>query len=175
MAHRYDMTREQLSTALAKSLNALKLKIDELDGKPAAEKPKHVKQGKREDLGIYFRSAWEANVARWLNSQQILWEYEPRVFFFDKFRSGTNSYCPDFYLPDSGEWLEIKGQLIGPAKAASRRFKKYYPNEFEKLRVITGSPSTMATTFFQELGVPIFAFYNELNKQFKNTIPHWEN
>src|SRR3972149_9721027 len=45
--------------------------------------PNKWKSGRRADLGMFFRSAWEANVARYLNFLKTHgsvkgWEYEPK-------------------------------------------------------------------------------------------------
>lgn len=172
-AHREDMSTNQLSLALAKSRNAIKRKCDELDGKKVTKKMnKRSVIGKRADLNQFFRSNWEANVARWLNHQGKKWEYEPRVFIFEGIKHGTVSYCPDFKTPST--WIEVKGYLDGKGKTAIRRFKKYHPKEFKKLRAIVGSPGTAADKFFKEMGVPIIAYMRDLNKEFKDSIPHWE-
>lgn len=61
-------------------------------------------EGTREDLGeTVFRSSWEANIARILNSKGIHWEYETTPFILD-----NTSYLPDFFL-DDGTIMEIKG------------------------------------------------------------------
>ena len=166
----------QLTIQLAKSRAAIKRKLDEFDGKaPLIKKNKKSYIGKRKDLkDQYFRSAWEANIARYLNYKNIKWEYEPRVFVFSKFRTGTLTYCPDFYLPESDIWLEVKGQIIAQAKTATRRFKKFFPNECAKLVALTGSPKTKATEFYNGLEIPIYAFYNDLNKEYKEVISNWE-
>ena len=54
-----------------------------------------AKSGFREDLQQYFRSGWEANVARILTLLQIEWIYEDKVFTL----SNGMRYLPDFYLP----------------------------------------------------------------------------
>ena len=42
----------------------------------------YFKAGKRSDIGAdYFRSSWEANIARLLNALGIDWMYEPNVVF----------------------------------------------------------------------------------------------
>lgn len=56
--------------------------------------------------GIKFRSSWESKFAQWLDSNNIAWQYEPRVF-----NLGKTSYRPDFYIPGYGKWIEIKGFL----------------------------------------------------------------
>jgi protein involved in sex pheromone biosynthesis len=86
------------------------------------------KVGKRSDLGgQYFRSAWEANVARWLNLQNIRWEYEPKTFEFTKIRKGSRFYTPDFYLPDEGRFIEVKGWMDPKSATKLKRMAKYYP------------------------------------------------
>ncbi len=174
-ANRDTIDTNQLSLALAKSRNAVKNKLLELDGKlvvKAAGK-KRTNIGKRKDLGEFFRSSWEANVARWLKSKALSYEFEPRVFTFEGVKHGTVSYCPDFKLAD-GTWIEVKGMLDGRDKTRVRRFKKHYPEEFKKLVAVVGSPSTSAAKFFVSMGVPILAHYNQLNKACKDTIPNWE-
>ena len=169
-------TRQQLCIALSKSLTAIRTKIQELNGEYLPADKKTVRQGIRKDLGIYLRSSWEANVARWLNYQGLMWIYEPKVFYFEGIKSGTMTYCPDFYLPRDDIWLEVKGQMIPEARTAIRRFKKFFPEEFCKLRAITGSLKTQATKFFRDpkIQVPIMAYYNELKREFQDIVPGWE-
>lgn len=94
--------------------------------------------GRRADLdNRYFRSAWEANYARWLNyrvdhSDGVeWWTYEPRTFRFPVKR-GTMSYTPDFlvtFRDGHVEWHEVKGWLTPQGATALKRFAKYYPAE----------------------------------------------
>ena len=74
--------------------------------------------GRRPDLGhVYFRSAWEANYARYLNflrkqGQIIDWRYEAATFPFTAIKRGCRSYTPDFeVLVSDGrvEYHEVKG------------------------------------------------------------------
>lgn|SRR3990167_1383130 len=173
--NRVTMETNQLSLSLSKSRNAIKNKLLEIDGKlvPKASSKKRTNIGKRPDLGIFLRSSWEANFCRYLKSLNISYEYEPQVFVFDKFKHGTVSYCPDFKLAD-GSWVEVKGFMDGKSKTQLRRFKKYYPIEFSKLKIVTGSDKTAATKFALELGIPVYRYYNDLNRLFKNIIPNWE-
>lgn len=174
-AHREDMSLNQLSLALAKSRNAVTRKLGELDGKPITKaKNKRSVIGKRLDLNQFFRSNWEANCARWFNKQGKEWAYEPEVFSFldHGIKRGTVSYCPDFKVGTL--WVEVKGMLTTKGKTAIKRFKKFYPKEFKKLRAIVGRPGTKADKFFKEMGVPIMGYVNELDKKYKNTLPNWE-
>lgn len=93
------------------------------------------RSGYRESLG-YFRSSWEANIARYLNylkKNKIIkdWKYEPKRFIFDKIKRGTTSYLPDFqvFFKDRIEWWEVKGYWRQKGKTAVRRFRKYFPEE----------------------------------------------
>lgn len=93
----------------------------------------------------YFRSSWEANVARYLNllveREEIQhWEYEPIRFTFNDMvidgkkikgvSCGVMSYLPDFLIvnnDDSISFIEVKGWMDGKSKTKIRRLKKYYP------------------------------------------------
>lgn len=55
--------------------------------------------------GTRFRSRLEADWAVTLNGLGIRWEYEPELITLP---SGSQ-YLPDFWLPDIGTWLEVKG------------------------------------------------------------------
>jgi len=95
------------------------------------------KGGKRKDLGnIYFRSAWEANIARYFNYVGIKWEYETKTFIFHKIKKGCVSYTVDFYLPKEDRYVEVKGWMDPKSKTKLNRFKKYYPHEYAKLEMI---------------------------------------
>ncbi len=85
-------------------------------------------RGKREDLGnIFFRSAWEANYARYLNFANIKWEYEPKTFWFEGIKRGCRSYTPDFYLPEEDRYVEVKGWMDKNSRTKLKRMAKYYP------------------------------------------------
>ena len=134
------------------------------------------KQGKRKDLkDTYFRSAWEANYARYLNYFKVKWEYEPKTFMFEKIKKGTRSYTPDFYLPDEDRWVEIKGYFSAKDKTKIKRFKKYYPAEFEKLTLViekkfSGKQSVVAA----ELGIKNIESYNDIKNIVSGLIENWE-
>ena len=91
--------------------------------------------GKRADIGIFVRSAWEANYARYLNwlranTQISGWEYEKETFEFPGIKRGTRFYTPDFkvLLNDGGyEYHEVKGYMHHKGKTALNRMAKYHP------------------------------------------------
>src|SRR3990167_2032527 len=135
--NRVTMETNQLSLSLSKSRNAIKNKLLEIDGKlvPKASSKKRTNIGKREDLGIFVRSNWEANFLRYLKLSNIQYQYESKVFMFPGVKYGTVSYCPDVRLQD-GTWIEIKGFCDRKSKTQIRRFKKYFPEEFARLKVV---------------------------------------
>lgn len=58
--------------------------------------------------GTTFRSRLEADWAATLNANGIRWAYEPETITLP---SGT-VYVPDFWLPELGTWIEVKGPGI---------------------------------------------------------------
>jgi hypothetical protein len=57
--------------------------------------------------GISFKGSWEVDVAKWLDKQNINWQYEPKYFEYEW--RGVRKYYPDFYLVDFDIYLEVKG------------------------------------------------------------------
>jgi hypothetical protein len=171
-----DLPVDQQCIQLSKSKNAIRVKLREIDGKPVKSSQRKTvsRIGKRKDLGIAVRSGWEANILRYLKFVQSIWEYEPRVFFFHEIKHGTTSYTPDIYLPEQDIWVEVKGYLKPSDKTRIRRFKKYYPEEFAKLHAVVQRKNTAADKFFASLNIPIFYYYADLEKEWKDVIPAWE-
>ncbi len=130
-----------------------------------ARKPSHkgTRGGKRDDLGgIYFRSAWEANWARYLNWLQNLgeirrWEYEPQTFEFHRIKRGSRFYTPDFLVENkdgSREYHEIKGYMTPEARTKLKRMSKYYP----EVKIVLVDRKT----------------YLPIARQMRGLIPGWE-
>lgn len=175
---------DQLCIALSKSRAALNRKIDELNLNPNSKRKQSTKTktknnkskiGKRKDLNnLFLRSGWEANILRLLNYRNQKWIYEPKTFFFEGLKHGTVNYTPDIYLPEEDIWIEVKGFLKTEDKVKIRRFKKYFPEESKKLRVVVGGEKTKTAEFFIKENIPIIEYYNQLNKTYKNVIPFWE-
>jgi len=136
-----------------------------------------TKSGKRADLNnIYFRSKAEANYARCLTFFKIKWEYEPREFFFDAIRRGVLCYTPDFYLPEDDKWIEFKGWFRDKDFTKFKRFKKFFPEEFEKLHVVfqeDNKKSWEATAKLLAMGIPLKRI-SFMGKKFAKIIPNWE-
>lgn len=120
------------------------------------------KGGMRDDLGIYVRSSWEANYARYLNWLVSIdeikeWQYEPDTFEFVDIKRGVRFYTPDFRImnrDNSIEYHEVKGYMDARSKTKLKRMAKYHPGV--KLIVIDGTA------------------YKALAKDVKRLIPEWE-
>lgn len=54
--------------------------------------------------GHRFRSRLEARWCVFFQQVGISWQYEPQGFVVN-----GRAYLPDFYLPESGTWVEVKG------------------------------------------------------------------
>ena len=122
------------------------------------------RQGKRADLNNqFFRSAWEANYARYLTflikqRKVHAWEFEPETFWFEEIKKGTRSYLPDFKIwktEDSDPYyVEIKGWLDPQSKTKLKRMAKYYPDV--RVELVNAKE------------------YNAIKKSVSMLIPGWE-
>jgi len=72
---------------------------------------------------IAFRSSWEVRVARALDAAGIRWMYESK-----RFDLGTQTYAPDFYLPDLGIYWEVKGYFGPKSQRTIALFRDRYPD-----------------------------------------------
>ena len=118
--------------------------------------------GMREDIGIFVRSSWEANYARYLNLMIANgsiedWEYEKTRFGFDGVKRGPYFYIPDFkiiFKDGSHEWHEVKGYMDSKGRSKIKRMAKFYPDE--KVVVIDKT------------------VYGPITVEFAHKIPTWE-
>lgn len=119
--------------------------------RPTSPKAARGIAGIREDIGseFYFYSRWEANFARILNLLGIPWLYQCKTFDI-----GGHMYTPDFYLPDSDTWIEIKNFLSEYSRKRDENFRKMYP-DLELMLILKGD-------------------YLELQEEFAPKIENWE-
>lgn len=73
---------------------------------------------------IWMRSSWELKFATYLSKHGFVWLYEPHRFVLP---SGT--YSPDFLLPSTGVYLEVKGYLYPKDARKLKEFKQCYPDK----------------------------------------------
>ncbi|MFQ5532592.1 MAG: hypothetical protein ACE5EP_01945 [Candidatus Methylomirabilales bacterium] len=79
-----------------------------------------------------FANLSEEEFARILDFYQIEWQYEPRSFPLEYNGSGdvTESFTPDFYLPQFDLYIELttlKQDLVTKKNRKIRRLKELYP------------------------------------------------
>lgn len=92
--------------------------------------------------GIRFRSKLEAQWAKFLDYHNVPWVYEPDGY---EFEDGTR-YLPDFWLPDSHQWFEVKGVMTDKdmhkcdmlAKESGHDVLIGYPGGFVELIEVDG-------------------------------------
>lgn len=81
-----------------------------------------------------MRSRWEVAYAEYLDRQGIEWQYEPRWFNIGGGEWCGATYTPDFYLPASDEYIEIKGRMTEENMRKLKRFSERCPEI--KLKVL---------------------------------------
>lgn len=73
-------------------------------------------------IRLGFRSHYEMWVAEWMYEADLGFMYEPYSFLL---QTDTSSYTPDFYIPDYGCFLEVKGLWHNRKKL--KIFRELYP------------------------------------------------
>jgi hypothetical protein len=112
--------------------------VRELSTSDDISKSKRGSLGRRADLGgMFLRSRWEANIARYLNwlkmSRAVIrWEYETEEFEFPVKR-GNRFYKIDFKIwfakePDTPVYWEVKGYLDDDSRVKLNRMARHYPD-----------------------------------------------
>lgn len=83
--------------------------------------------------GCHFRSRLEARWAVFFDTLGIEWQYEPEAFDVSCFAGAGLNYLPDFYLPATQTWVEVKGSAadFNWEKIASAVDWGHLPHTFE--------------------------------------------
>lgn len=74
--------------------------------------------------GIDLHGKWELKYAMWLDTQNITWERCKNQFNYI-FNDKERKYTPDFYLPESQCYVEIKGYETEKDKAKWSQFPSH--------------------------------------------------
>jgi len=72
------------------------------------ETPSQIKPIETHYKGYRFRSRLEARWAVFFDAMEYDWKYEPEGFVSTQWETPVR-YLPDFYLPSSKTWVEVKG------------------------------------------------------------------
>jgi len=75
--------------------------------------------------GLHFKSGWEIKVAKYLDENNIKWEYETISYSL----SETRSYTPDFSIYENGDLkhIEVKGYFRKENRIKFDEFTEMYP------------------------------------------------
>lgn len=82
---------------------------------------------------VRFSHPSERECANLLNFYKIRWEYEPTTFpiEWDKDGNVTQSFAPDFFLPDQNLFIELttmSQKLVTKKNRKVRRLRELYPH-----------------------------------------------
>jgi hypothetical protein len=83
---------------------------------------------------IHMRSGWEVGYALYMDDKGVKWEYEPKYFHVGAGDWTGICYIPDFYVPASHWYIEVKGREDSHWTAKFAEFKRRYPKV--KLKVL---------------------------------------
>jgi hypothetical protein len=73
---------------------------------------------------LVMRSSWELAVAHEFDKRGMEWQFEP-----EGFTAGETMYWPDFFLPESGSYIEVKGREREKAMKKVNEFGSEYKIE----------------------------------------------
>jgi len=141
-----------------------------------------AKGGIRPDLNQYFRCKMEANISRYYNYSKVKWIYEFKEFEFKGIKRGQRFYKPDFYLPTSDIYIEVKGYFSTTDQTKLRRFKKFYPEEYSKLWFIiydkysrSKANGKMMNFLLDDLEIDFAKIISyKMMEKYRKLIPGWE-
>lgn len=120
----------------AKAIEAIRATGRMLKGKknPGYGKCRHGKgvwYNKSDGARVFLRSSYELAFAKYLDSYNATWLYEPQAFPINYTFKGIEkegTYRPDFYLPSTDTWIEVKGWWRDDARAKFDAFCAQYPD-----------------------------------------------
>lgn len=101
-------SRRPLSVQTKEKLSLIRSKIIEEKGVGGFKNIKWYKI--KNILGEEFilRGTWEVKIANWLNLNKYLWVRKIYLNYIDD-NNVKRTYCPDFYLPITDRYIEVKG------------------------------------------------------------------
>jgi phosphopantetheine adenylyltransferase len=101
--------------------------------------------GYREDIDLFVRSKWEANIIRILKYLYKDFEYESKKC---KFNTTMGVLILDLYLPKDNLWIEIKGRLYEKSRNKMNEFVNLYPDEAKNTFIIDKKAYKILTNKF---------------------------
>jgi len=105
--------------------------------------------------GIKYRSSWEPYISKLLLYSGITFQYEPKRFYL----TPKVSYLPDFYIPDMGLFIEVKGWLKEYDLMRMKLFQQNYKLVYlgaDELAFIHGFPAAKISDINLNTYIPNF-------------------
>jgi len=110
--------------------------------------------------GYRFRSRLEARWAVFFDAMKIPWLYESQGYYI-----AGRSYLPDFFLPDCGTWVEVKGDegeldhslMLTAAERLPEKKCKQEPGP--RLLILGPIPEPPATGDLGWIGIDVVTFW----------------
>lgn len=123
------------------------------------------RMGRRVDLGVdFFRSALEADYARYLWWTQTDYLYQPETFKVN-LDGEERSYTPDFYIPKDDTWIELKATRL----KEDDRFSVLMNANILKVEALKAQKKQISVIYMND-------FYKMLRKlKLYDVIPNLEN
>lgn len=94
-----------------------------------------------EGIQVYYRSSYELEFAKKLDSERVPYrmEYKPTfTLYFDSQRNKSRVAKPDFYLPETRELIEIKSRFTYNTQNMVDKFKAYRQAGFRPKLILEG-------------------------------------
>ncbi len=88
--------------------------------------------------GVIFRSRLEARWAYWFDLMGVKWQYE-----MEGFKTEAGWYLPDFYLPESAWFVEVKGPEEDGNLEKAKALHKNPPGYAKGVTILQGSMQHM--------------------------------
>lgn len=86
-------------------------KISETINRKVSEGAWHTSLARRMHInynGVDLHGKWELRYAQYLDANHIIWERNTKQFPY-MFNGKLRKYTPDFYLPETNQYVEVKG------------------------------------------------------------------
>lgn len=141
-------TRQKLSNNVKSRSKEFLKEVGKKISKTVNEKVKagiwHTSLAKRMHYnykGNDLHGKWELAYAQWLDKQNVKWVRNKQQFDYI-FENKKRRYTPDFYLPETDEYVEIKGYETNKDRAKWSQFPKdkklkiYKQKELTQLHII---------------------------------------
>lgn len=88
---------------------------------------------------VYYRSSYELEYAQSLDRLRVPYEMETkRIEYFDSQEERKRVAVPDFYLPETNELVEIKGNWTYNEQNIRDKFKAYRESGYKPILILEG-------------------------------------